>query len=56
MFTQERNIKIEVSKDSTLIDLKGLSTEETIKVIESAYAIRVVHAENDNHSNHSLMQ
>ncbi|MBD1229368.1 hypothetical protein [Xenorhabdus griffiniae] len=48
MFTTERNIKIEVSKDSTLIDLKGLSAEEAIKVIETAQAIRVVHAEEDN--------
>ncbi|CEE91770.1 conserved hypothetical protein [Xenorhabdus nematophila str. Anatoliense] len=56
MFTQERNIKIEVSKDKTLIDLKGLSTEDAIKVIESSCAIRVVHAEEDNYSNNALKQ
>jgi hypothetical protein len=48
MFTTKRNIKIEISKDKTLIDLKGLSTEEAIKIIESASAIRVAHAEEDN--------
>ncbi|MBE8596197.1 hypothetical protein [Xenorhabdus sp. BG5] len=48
MFTQKRNIKIEVTKDKTLVDLKGLSAEEAIKVIETAQAIRVVHAEEDN--------
>ncbi len=54
MFTQERNIKIEVSKDRTLVDLKGLSAEEAIKVIETAQAIRVVRAEEDSHSNSAL--
>ncbi|WP_319927363.1 hypothetical protein [Xenorhabdus littoralis] len=56
MFTQERNIKIEVSKDRTLVDLKGLSVEEAIKVIETAQAIRVVHPEEDSHSNNALKQ
>ncbi|OTA14126.1 hypothetical protein Xbed_03684 [Xenorhabdus beddingii] len=48
MFTTKRNIKIEVSKDSTLINLKGLLAEEAIKIIETAQNIRVVHADKDN--------
>ncbi|MBD1226880.1 hypothetical protein [Xenorhabdus griffiniae] len=48
MFTQKRNIRIEVTKDKTLDDLKGLSAEEAIKVIETAQAIRVVYAEENN--------
>ncbi|WFQ79304.1 hypothetical protein PXH59_17190 [Xenorhabdus sp. SF857] len=48
MFAQKRNIRIEVTKDKTLVDLKGLSAEEAIKIIETAQAVRSADVSEDN--------
>ena len=46
MFGQQRNVKIEVYADKKIVDLKGYSEEEAIRLIEASNSIRIVHAEN----------
>lgn len=45
MLQKKHSIKIEVAADRKLIDLRGVSTEDALKLIEAASAIRVSHSE-----------
>lgn len=45
MLQRKNSIKIEISSDRKLIDLKGISTEDALKLIEAASTIRVSHTD-----------
>lgn len=46
MLKKKHSIKIEIAADRKLFDLEGVSTEDALKLIEAASAIRVSHSEN----------
>lgn len=46
MLQRKHSIKIEVSADRKLFELRGISTEDALKIIEAADSIRVSHSEN----------
>ena len=41
MFSQKRNVRIEVYADKKIVDLSGYSEEEAIRLIEASDSIRV---------------
>ena len=45
MLQRKHSIKIEIAADRKLFDLEGVSTEDALKLIEAASAIRVSHSE-----------
>ncbi|WP_395266287.1 hypothetical protein V1605_10575 [Enterobacter soli] len=45
MLQKKHSIKIEIAADRKLFDLEGVSTEDALKLIEAASAIRVTHPE-----------
>ncbi|HHG1137909.1 TPA: hypothetical protein ACPUJ7_000916 [Klebsiella pneumoniae] len=50
MLQRKHSIKIEVSADRKLFELRGISTEDALKIIEAADSIRVSHSENPKNS------
>lgn len=44
MLQKKHSIKIEIAADRKLINLEGVSTEDALKLIEAASAIRVSHS------------
>lgn len=46
MLQRKHSIRIEVETDRKLIDIKGLSTEDALKVIEAAKLIQVTYSKN----------
>lgn len=46
MLQRKHSIKIEISADRKLFELRGISTEDALKIIEAADSIRVSHSEN----------
>ncbi|EKZ5283045.1 hypothetical protein REV77_000544 [Klebsiella aerogenes] len=50
MLQRKHSIKIEVSADRKLFELRGISTEDALKIIEAADSIRVSHSENSKGS------
>ena len=57
MLQRKHSIKIEIAADRKLFDLKGISTEDALKLIEAASSIRVSHSEgteiSDSDSSHA---
>ncbi|MGK8542913.1 hypothetical protein ACRS43_08975 [Enterobacter cloacae] len=45
MLQRKYSIKIEIAADRKFFDLEGVSTEDALKLIEAASAIRVSHSE-----------
>lgn len=45
MLQKKHSIKIEVAADRKLIDLRGVSTEDALKLIEAANSLQVSHLE-----------
>lgn len=45
MFGQQRNVRIEVYADKKIVDLKGYSEEEALRLIEASDTIRIARAE-----------
>ncbi|MBJ8970940.1 hypothetical protein [Citrobacter braakii] len=50
MLQRKHSIKIEISADRKLFDLRGISTEDALKLIEAASSIRVSHPEDESSS------
>ncbi|ENY5348161.1 hypothetical protein ABLV08_07275 [Klebsiella sp. CN_Kp088] len=46
MLQRKHSIKIEIAADRKLFDLRGVSTEDALKLIEAASSVRVSHSEN----------
>ncbi|MEG5733364.1 hypothetical protein UXO30_06155 [Enterobacter bugandensis] len=46
MLQKKHSIKIEISADRKLFELQGISTEDALKLIEAAQAIKVTHSRN----------
>ncbi|WPU19555.1 hypothetical protein SPN40_04010 [Morganella morganii] len=47
MFGQQRNVRIEVYTDKKIVDLRGYSEEEAIRLIEASDSIRIAHTEDN---------
>ncbi|EIV2082783.1 hypothetical protein [Klebsiella aerogenes] len=45
MLQRKHSIKIEIAADRKLFDLRGVSTEDALKLIEAASSVRVSHSE-----------
>lgn len=45
MLQRKHSIKIEIATDRKLFELKGISTEDALKILEAAQAIKVTHCE-----------
>ncbi|MNP38971.1 hypothetical protein D3C76_1325220 [compost metagenome] len=43
MLQKKHSIKIEISADRKLFELQGISTEDALKILEAAQAIKVTH-------------
>lgn len=50
MLQRKNSIKIEIAADRKLIDLKGVSTEDALKLIEAASSILVSHSDSEENS------
>lgn len=46
MLQRKHSIKIEISADRKVFELKGISPQDAIKLIEAAQSIKVTHSEN----------
>ncbi|MTC75112.1 hypothetical protein GKR75_12685 [Providencia sp. wls1919] len=53
MFSQKRNVRIEVYADKKIVDLSGYSEEEAIRLIEASDSIRVAKRDETEESKHS---
>lgn len=51
MLQRKNSIRIEISADRKLIDLKGVSAEDALKLIAVASSIRVSHCEDSDEHN-----
>lgn len=51
MFQRKNSIRIEIAAGRSLIDLKGVSTDDALKLIAAASSIRVSHCEDSDAPN-----